>query len=94
MKKWLALAVAGVFAAAVSPAFAAENAQQERMKMCNEKATDKKGDERKKFMSECLSKQKMTQQEKMKSCNTKAADMKGDERKKFMCECLKASPSA
>ncbi len=94
MKKWLALAVAGVFAAAVSPAFAAENAQQERMKMCNEKAADKKGDERKKFMSECLSKQKMTQQEKMKSCNTKAADMKGDERKKFMSECLKASPSA
>src|SRR6266542_186983 len=74
MKKWLALAVAGVFAAAVSPAFAAENAQQERMKMCNEKAADKKGDERKKFMSECLSKQKMTQQEKMKSCNTKAAE--------------------
>lgn len=29
-------------------------AQQERMKTCNVEAKDKKGDERKKFMSECL----------------------------------------
>lgn len=28
--------------------------QQERMKACNEKAADKKGDARKAFMSECL----------------------------------------
>ena len=28
--------------------------QQERMKTCNTKAADKKGDERKAFMSECL----------------------------------------
>ena len=33
---------------------AKQAAQQERMKNCNDKATDKKGDERKKFMSECL----------------------------------------
>ena len=33
---------------------AAQKKQQERMKMCNEKAGDKKGDERKKFMSSCL----------------------------------------
>jgi len=31
-----------------------QKAQQERMKGCNDKAADKKGDERKKFMSECL----------------------------------------
>jgi len=63
------------------------------MKVCNEQAADKKGDERKSFMSACLSgkepEPKMTQQDKMKVCNQKAADKKGDERKKFMSECLK-----
>jgi hypothetical protein len=33
----------------------AATSQQEKMKACNQKATGKKGDERKKFMSECLS---------------------------------------
>jgi psiF repeat-containing protein len=32
----------------------AQKKQQERMKDCNQKAGDKKGDERKKFMSSCL----------------------------------------
>lgn len=54
MKKLLVLAMMGAFAAVASPAFAAENVQQERMKTCNAKAADKKGDERKKFMSECM----------------------------------------
>ena len=72
---------------------AAQNAQQQRMKDCNAKAGDKKGDERKSFMSACLSGKeppaKMTQQEKMKDCNVKAGDKKGDERKAFMSSCLK-----
>jgi hypothetical protein len=95
MKKLLVLALAGAFAAvATVPAYAADNPQQQRMKDCNAKAVDKKGDERKKFMSECLSGKepapaKMTQQDKMKACNAKAGDKKGDERKKFMSECLK-----
>ena len=63
------------------------------MKECNAKADGKKGDERKAFMSACLSGKdapaKMTQQEKMKACNKKAGDKKGDERKAFMSECLK-----
>jgi hypothetical protein len=75
-----------------------QKAQQERMKSCNDKATDKKGDERKKFMSSCLkgedagaSDKQKAQQNKMKSCNKDAGDkkLKGDERKKFMSECLK-----
>jgi hypothetical protein len=75
-----------------------QKAQQERMKNCNDKATDKKGDERKKFMSSCLkgedagaSDKQKAQQSKMKSCNKDAGDkkLKGDERKKFMSECLK-----
>ena len=35
---------------------AAQKKQQQRMKDCNEKAGDKKGDDRKAFMKECLSK--------------------------------------
>ena len=82
---------------------AAQQAQQEKMKTCNADAATKqlKGDERKKFMSECLSAKPAsaeaaapapaTQQDKMKTCNADAAtkQIKGDERKKFMSECLK-----
>ena len=53
MKRLFALAIVGALAAVATPAFA-ENAQQERMKTCNTKAADKKGDERKTFMSSCL----------------------------------------
>lgn len=71
----------------------AKTPQQEKMATCNKEAGDKalKGDERKKFMSECLSKAKMTQQEKMKACNKDAKEkaLKGDERKQFMSDCLK-----
>jgi hypothetical protein len=62
------------------------------MKECNAKAEGKKGDERKAFMSACLSGKEaapMTQQEKMTACNKKAGGMKGDERKAFMSKCLK-----
>jgi hypothetical protein len=67
--------------------------QQQKMATCNKEAGDKKlaGDERKKFMSECLSGgKKTTQQEKMTMCNKEAGDKKlaGEERKKFMSSCL------
>nr|WP_246479916.1 PsiF family protein [Niveibacterium microcysteis] len=82
----------------------APSAQQDKMKVCNEKATGMKGDERKKFMSDCLSakpagapaadakadaKSSTSQQDKMKVCNEKATGKTGDDRKKFMSECLK-----
>ncbi len=79
----------------------AQQAQQEKMKACNADAGQKqlKGDERKKFMSECLSAKSpaaepaapATQQDKMKTCNAEAGTkaLKGDERKKFMSDCLK-----
>ena len=54
MKRFLALTILGLFAVAATPALAAENSQHERMKACNKEAGDKKGDDRKKFMSECL----------------------------------------
>lgn len=78
----------------LNPAFAATE-QQNKMTTCNKEAADKKGDERKAFMKECLSNKpkvseaQKAQQEKMKSCNAEAKNMKGDERKKFMSECLK-----
>lgn len=69
-------------------------AQQSKMASCNKEAADKKGDERKAFMKDCLSaKPKVSaaqkaQQDKMKTCNADAKGMKGDERSKFMKECL------
>ena len=88
----------GAAYAADAPA-AAKTPQQSKMATCNKDAADKKGDERKAFMKECLSAKpmaavsdkQMAQQEKMKSCNTQAGDktLKGDERKKFMSSCLK-----
>ncbi|NBX20934.1 MAG: phosphate starvation-inducible protein PsiF [Betaproteobacteria bacterium] len=89
----LALAVGGAHAADDK----APTAQQSKMKTCNAEAKDKKGDERKAFMKECLSAKpavaedgKTAQQNKMKTCNADAKDKKGDERKKFMKECLSA----
>lgn len=81
------------------PAFA-NTPQQEKMKTCNADAAAKKldGEERKKFMSECLSakaegkpaKELTPQQQKMKDCNAEAKKekLKGDARKKWMSECL------
>jgi hypothetical protein len=71
----------------------AKTPQQEKKASCRKGAADKglKGDDRKKFMSECLSKGKPSEQDKMKACNKEAGDkaLKGDDRKKFMSECLK-----
>ncbi|MGC4088254.1 MAG: PsiF family protein [Polyangiaceae bacterium] len=75
----------------------APTAQQQRMKDCNTQADGKKGDERKTFMSACLSgkpapeaaKTVTPQQQRMKDCNAKAEGKKGDERKIFMSSCLK-----
>ena len=98
MRTVLAMAVAvalaaGTFSAASGADEKKANPQQERMKTCNTEAGDKKGDERKAFMSNCLKAgAPLTQQEKMKKCNADASakSLKGDERKTFMSECLKA----
>jgi len=73
---------------------ATQAAQQQKMKDCNAQATAKslKGDERKTFMSSCLSAAgvPMSQQEKMKACNKTATEkgLKGDDRKSYMSTCL------
>ena len=54
----------------------AQKANDERMKECNADAADKKGDERKKFMSACMKDKQKAQQDRMKSCNKEAGDKK------------------
>ncbi len=59
MKTFIAtMAAVALLAGSLSTATAADekkaNPQQERMKACNTQAGDKKGDERKAFMSQCL----------------------------------------
>jgi hypothetical protein len=71
--------------------------QQQRMAECSHRSKGMKGDEHKKFMSDCLkghtttAHKKSTQQEKMKSCNAEAKSKKlsGTARKQFMSGCLK-----
>jgi hypothetical protein len=90
----LAGALALVLPILLQPAFAATE-QQNKMATCNKDAGDKKGDERKAFMKECLSSKpkvseaQKAQHDKMKSCNAEAKGKTGDERKKFMSACLK-----
>jgi hypothetical protein len=94
--KQLGVAIGICAALAAAPAMAA-GTQQERMKACNTEAADKKGDERKAFMKQCLSDKaaaaksaRTAQQEKMKACNVTAKKDKlaGDKRKAFMKDCL------
>jgi hypothetical protein len=88
--------VVGVYTASPAADDKKLTPQQEKMKSCNAEAGDKKGDERRAFMSSCLKAgapaAPMTQQDKMKKCNADASvkSLKGDERKTFMSECLKA----
>jgi len=95
MKKWMSIVLMTAFAAVASaPSLAADTdkpmtAQQQRMKDCNAKATDKKGDDRKAFMKTCLSGEESAAKSKMSVCNTQAKGMKGDEHKKFMSDCMK-----
>jgi len=75
---------------------AGPTAQQNKMATCNKEAGDRKGDERRQFMSECLKARPaaVTQQDRMKACNAQAKDLKGDERRKFMSGCLKKDKAA
>lgn len=69
--------------------------QQEKMSACSKEATNKslKGDDRKKFMSQCLSSSNLSQHDRKKACSKEASDksLKGDDHKKFMSQCMKDS---
>ena len=102
MKTMISLLVLSAAALASAGASAKEpTAQQGKMATCNKDAGDKKGDDRKAFMKECLAAKPAAaaasstltpQQQKMKDCNAEAKTkaLKGAERKTFMSECLKA----
>ncbi|ABI62328.1 PsiF family protein [Granulibacter bethesdensis] len=66
--------------------------QQQRMTVCNADAKNQGvgGDERRAFMSGCLTQSGMNPQERMKSCNAKASEKKLDSklRTAFMSGCL------
>ncbi len=90
----LALAIAGFAgsAHAADPA-SGPTKQQNKMTTCNKEAGDRKGDERKAFMSDCLKKEKdgkTAQQNKMKTCSAdfKKTGKPSGERQAFMKECL------
>ena len=104
MRRSTCLVAVAALAALVAqvPAARADNSQQVKMSSCNADASAKQltGEDRKAFMSKCLSKGSSTastsgnsQQEKMKSCNAEAntKSLKGDDRKAFMSTCLKGS---
>lgn len=79
-------------------AFAAT--QQEKMRTCNAEAKSKslKGEERRAFMSQCLTltpeekQERLALREKAKTCaaEAKTKSLKGQERKQFIAECTAA----
>jgi hypothetical protein len=101
MNKLLTLAAACMLAASL-PAHAADptpaqKAQQDKMAACNTKSEGKTGDERKKFMSECLSAkpaEPAKAESKISMCNKKTAGLSGDARSKAQSECMKGPATA
>ena len=104
MKPVIIRTVLAVALAAAAPALAGEKTQtqQERLSHCAHESKGLKGEERQKFMSECLKGDKAREarhdtahndgpQNRMKSCNDTARkkDLHGDERRAFMSACLK-----
>jgi len=93
MKKLFALTLLSLFATGVAYAAANDpvNPQQDKMKACNTKAGDMKGDDRKAFMKTCLSAKPEKKESKMAMCNKKTAGMKQEERAKAQSDCMKAA---
>lgn len=98
MKPLLVLALAGLFAC--GSAYAADtktdaaktgatNSQQDKMKDCNAKAGEMKGDERKAFMKTCLSAKPEKPKSKMAECNAKTKGMNKADADKARSECMK-----
>ena len=105
MKHLISLLALSVAALATSSVYAKEaTAQQGKMATCNKEAAaaDKKGDERKAFMKECLSAKpegamaaapaaSKSQGSKLGACSKEAAakGLKGAERNAYLSECGK-----
>ena len=93
MKQLLAVVLMGAFAVAATSASASENAQQNKMKMCQTQAGDKKleGKDRQDFVNTCLKAKPAKKESKMAMCNKQTAGLKAEERNKAQSECMKAS---
>ncbi|MEO5700389.1 MAG: PsiF family protein [Casimicrobiaceae bacterium] len=91
------LAMFSGIAFACAPAFAADkaekaaNPQQNKMKMCQTQAGDKKleGKDRQTYVNDCLKAKPEKKESKMAMCNKKTAGLKGDERSKAQSDCMK-----
>ena len=83
-------AAAGTATGTTTPA--ATNSQQDKMKECNAKAGDMKGDDRKAFMKTCLSATPPAKpQSKMAECNAKTKGMSKPDADKARSDCMKQS---
>ena len=92
MKKLLILSVLSLFASGgVYAATDTMTPQQEKMKACNTKAGDMKGDDRKAFMKTCLSAKAEKPKSKMAMCNEKTKGMTKADADKSRSECMKAA---
>jgi hypothetical protein len=98
MNKLTLLVAAAIFACgslACSGAYAAENTQQNKMKMCQTQAGEKKleGQARQDYVNNCLKAKpaKETSKNKMAECNAKTKGMSKEEADKTRSECMKAS---
>jgi hypothetical protein len=105
MKPRTSAVIAAAFLLAAAGAASAEEKhrtpQQEKLAHCAHESKGLKGDERHKFLSDCLKGHAEPEAEKkdhadashgrMKSCNDDARrkDLHGDERRAFMSSCLK-----
>lgn len=102
-RRTLSCTLVSITLLAALPHAAVAGPQQDRMRACNKEAKEKslKGDERKSFMSSCLSSGKSEAARtadvsddaaaRKKQCRAEASakSLKGDERKAFISECSK-----
>lgn len=101
-RRTLSCTLVSITLLAAFPHAAVAGPQQDRMRACNKEAKEKslKGDERKSFMSSCLSSGKSEATTtadvsdaaaRKKQCRAEASakSLKGDERKAFISECSK-----
>lgn len=89
-----------LIAALVASTSAVAATQQEKMRTCNAEAKSQslKGEDRRAFMSQCLSvtpeekQERLALKEKTRSCNAeaRAKSIKGEERKQFITQCMAA----
>ena len=90
MKKLLTLSLLSLFASgSVLAAQEETTPQQDKMKACNAKAGDMKGDERKAFMKTCLAAKPAKPKSKMAMCNEKTKGMSKADADKARSECMK-----